>query len=565
MRCLFLFAALLGLAVNASAQAPAAGVYEGMGDIHHPVTTKSAEAQRFFNQGLALIYAFNHDEAMRSFRAAVKLDPQMAMGYWGIALSVGPNYNDPSDPERMKVAYENSQKALSLAASASEAEQAYIRALAKRYSLDPKADIARAAQDYAGAMREVMRQYPDDPDAATLFADSMMNLRPWRLWNADGTPAPGTEEILATLENVIRRFPKHTGANHLYIHAVEASHRPERALPSADRLAGLAPGAGHLVHMPSHIYFRTGDFDAAARTNVLAAEADRKYLAVSKAEGMYPMMYYSHNMHFESYAHARAGRFADALKAAKQLEEHAASHARMMSMVEAFLPTTAYTLVRFRRWDEVMKLPEPPSDLLYARANWHYARGMALAARGDIAAAQKELEAMRALNQMLPENFIVAQNSGRTVMGIADDVLAAKIAMVGKRDFREANELLNKAVDTQDALIYIEPPEWYFPVREALGGAALFASHAVSSNQAAVQLAAVAEKVFRADLERNPRNGRSLFGLMESLKLQGKDHAAALVEAEFKEAWKTADTPLTLQDLLFPEDRPATATSAPCR
>jgi tetratricopeptide (TPR) repeat protein len=548
MRRFVLFAALLAFSAAAYAQAPASGVYEGMGNIHHPVTTQSAEAQRFFNQGLALIYAFNHDEAMRSFRRAVALDPQMAMGYWGIALSVGPNYNDPSDPERMKVAYENSQKALSLAAHASDAEQAYIRALAKRYSVDPKADIAKAAQDYANAMREVARQYPDDPDAATLFADSLMNLRPWRLWNQDGTPAPGTEEILTTLEGVIRRFPKHTGANHLYIHAVEASHRPERALASAARLAGLAPAAGHLVHMPTHIYFRTGDFDEAARLNVMAAEADRKYLARSKAEGMYPMMYYSHNMHFEAYAHSMAGRFTDAMKAARQLEEHAAPHARMMSMVEAFLPTSTYMLVRFRKWDDVMKLPEPAADLLYARANWHYARGMAMAARGDVAAAQKELEAMRTLNAKLPEDFIVAQNPGRTVMRIADNVLAAQIALV-KKDFAGAQRMLEEGVRTQDALIYIEPPEWYFPVREALGGALL----AAGKNPEA-------ERVFRQDLERNPRNGRSLFGLHEALKRQGRTRAAELVAVELKDNWKGADSPLNLADLLVPDLAEAAAT-----
>jgi tetratricopeptide (TPR) repeat protein len=274
-------------------------ILEGMGEVNHPVSTRNPEAQRFFNQGLALAYGFNHDEAARSFRRAAKLDPSLAMAWWGVSLVHGPNYNLPADAERNKLAWEALRSSQRLAPKAKKKERDYIAAIAQRYSADPNADAAKLGQAYKDAMCQVMKRYPEDLDAATLCAEAGMNLRPWALWNKDGTPAPGTEEILAILEGVLKRDPRHVGANHYYIHAVEGSPRPERGLASAQQLESLAPGAGHLVHMPAHIYLRTGDYSKAAEVNVHAAEADRAYIAKAKPEGVYLLMYFPHNMHFE--------------------------------------------------------------------------------------------------------------------------------------------------------------------------------------------------------------------------------------------------------------------------
>ena len=512
---------------------PAAKLYWGMGDVDHPVSTKNAEAQKFFNQGLALLYGFNHFEAANSFRRAAELDPDLAMAWWGVALVYGPNYNAPADEDQNKVALDAVAKAQALAPKASAPERAYIDAVAKRYAPDPKADKAQLAVAYKDGMCAVARQYPDDLDAATLCAEAMMNLRPWRLWSVDGsTPAEGTPEILAMLEGVLKRNPDHLGANHYYIHATEASRQPGRALASANRLEKLAPSAGHLVHMPSHVYWRVGDFPSAVKVNVAAAEADRKYLAVSKLAGIYPMMYYNHNVHFEALAQSMKGNYAGARRAAEQLAMNAAPHARAMSVVEAFLPVREYMLVRFEKWDDVLKTPKPADDLLYHTANWHYARGMAYAARNDKQNAQLELDALRTGAAKLKPDFLVMLNTGPDILAIAENVLAARVDQInGNKD--AAIDSLRKAVAKQDSLVYIEPPEWYFPVREALGATLL------SSGDAGE-----AEQVFRADLDRNPRNGRSLYGLMSSLKAQGKERDASLVEQEFRAAWKDADTQL---------------------
>src|SRR5947209_14020979 len=289
---------------------------DGYGDLHHPVSTRSPEAQRFFDQGLRLVYAFNHEEAVRSFQRAAELDPDCPMAYWGMALALGPNINADVDPEREKLAYEAIQKALPLAAKVSEPERAYIGAMAKRYTSDPKADLKKLNVDYRNAMAEVIKRYPDDPDAATFYAESIMLLRPWQYWSADGKPAEGTLELVAVLEAVLKRNPDHVGANHFYIHAVEASLHPEWALPSAQRLKVLTPAAGHLVHMPAHIDIRTGNYEAAARANVYAAEADREYFKKAGTQSMYAMMYYSHNLHFLTMANCMQGRFTDAQRAA---------------------------------------------------------------------------------------------------------------------------------------------------------------------------------------------------------------------------------------------------------
>lgn len=521
-----------------SATAPKPAVLlPGMGDVHHPVSTANREAQRFFDQGLASIYAFNHEEAISSFKRAAELDAQLAMAYWGIALALGSNYNLQADAPQLKEAYAMVQKALALASTATEHERAYIAALAKRYANDAQADLQKLATDYKDAMNDVAGRYPDDMDAATLYAESMMNLRPWKLWTADGKPAEGTEEIVRVLEGVLRRNPNHTGANHYYIHAVEASLHPERALPSAARIGRLAPAAGHLVHMPSHIYIRTGDYEAAAQSNAEAVVADRAYVAKTKAHGVYPLMYYNHNIHFLASAHSMNGRFADAVKAARELETNIKPHVRAMPMLEMFMPSTTVTLVRFRRWDEILKSPEPDREMKITGAFWHFARGMAYAGIGKIANAEAELKALQDQSKTVPAETPYGNSTARGVLQVAEHLLAGKVALA-RGDKRMAVEHLRKGVEAEDAVGYNEPPDWDLPIRESLGGALLIGGDD-----------AEAERVFRVELTKHPRNGRALFGLLESLKRQGKKSSAQLVEREFDKAWEKADTKLRIEDL----------------
>lgn len=509
----------------------------GMGSHHHPVSTTHAEAQKFFDQGLSFVYAFNHDEAVRSFTRAAELDSRMAMAYWGIALALGPNINLDVDPEREKAAFNAVQKARALAANGPENERDYIKALARRYSVDPKADLKRLALDYKDAMGELARKYPDDLDAATLFAEAAMDLRPWQLWTADGKPAEGTEEIVAVLESVLRRDPDHVGAIHYYVHAVEASKNPERALAYAPKLPSLVPAAGHLVHMPAHIYQRTGDYHSAARSNKEAAAADEAYFRTHGLKGIYPLMYYSHNLHFEAYAHGMSGRFADAMNVARKLEAFVGPRTKEMPMAEGFMPTPILILVRFHRWNDILKLPKPDLSLVQTIAFWHFSRAMAFAATGRSADAVNEQAAFVNAIKSVPANATIGLNSTSRILQIAESVLVARIAAATKAGSGTMIELLRKAVEIEDSLSYDEPPGWFSPVRETLG-AALLKSADYSS----------AEKVFRADLEKNKRNGRSLFGLMEALKEQKKTYAATLVRREFENAWKNADTKLNLED-----------------
>src|SRR6185369_6748703 len=482
----------------------------GMGDLHHPVSTKNADAQAFFDQGLRLIYAFNHDEAARSFQRAADLDPKLAMAYWGIAEAVGPNYNDPASEERFKQAHEAIQKAVDLSAGASPAEQDYIKAMAKRFPADPKADLRKAAEEYHDAMREVAKKYPDDLDAATLFAESGMNLHPWGLWLQDGTPREGTEEIVATLEGVIKRDPNHMGAVHYYIHAVEASNTPERALAGANRLAALAPAAGHLVHMPAHVYIRTGDYDAAVDTNEKAAAADRDYMKASGGQpNMYSLMYYSHNLHFIAIAGSINGDYEQSKKAADMLAANVGPHVKDMPPLEAFMAIPMAVNVRFQKWDAIMSTPKPAEDQKAATAFWHFSRGMALAGKGKTSEAEAEYKTLAATRDATPADLIFAMpfnNKTKDILTIATDVLGAKIAMT-KKDTAGAIAQLKEAVAVQDKLNYGEPPDWPFSVRESLGAALLMSGDAAS-----------AEKVFRDDLAKYPRNPRSLFGLEQALQ-----------------------------------------------
>lgn len=530
-----IFAQHSSMKMDATTKPPT--LMSGLGSIHHPVTTTNIEAQRWFNQGLALIFAFNHDEAVRSFKRAAELDPKLAMAHWGEALALGPNINLDVDPAREKAAYEAVQKAQALASNASENERAYIDALARRYSIDPKADLKQLDADYKHAMSELVKNYPDDLDAATLYAESAMDLRPWKLWAADGKPAPGTEEIVAVLESVLRRNPNHPGAIHYYIHTIEASPNPERALAYAPKLAELMPAAGHLVHMPAHIYQRTGDYESAAQSNRDAAAADRAYMEKNGAQGIYPLMYYSHNLHFLAIAQTMEGRLIESLNASKLLDANVGPALKDMPMLEGFLTVTPLIYVRFNRWEEILKLRQPDPSLFGLTAVVHFARGMSYASTGDIAQADEERQLFTKAVSKIPGDAPFGLNPAAKVMGVADTVLVARIASA-KGDNKTTVDMLRKAVELEDGLAYDEPPIWFLPVREMLGGALMKSGDF-----------GAAEQVFRADLERNKRNGRSLFGLKESLRAQKKNYAATLVQREFELAWKNADAKLTLKDL----------------
>ncbi len=530
--------AVFGQHGHAPAKAPAPVTLEaGLGDIDHPVSTNNPEAQKFFNQGLAYAYAFNHEEAVRSFKQAAQLDPQLAMAYWGVALALGSNYNVPADGPSLLEAFNNLQKAIALAPKASEHDRAYITALSKRYSSDINADQKKLAVDYKNAMGELSKNYPDDLDAATLYAESMMNLRPWKLWALDGRPEEGTLEIVSVLEGVLRRNPNHSGANHYYIHAVEASTTAERALPSAARLGKVAPKAGHLVHMPSHVYIRTGDYYQAAQSNVDAIAVDREYMTKSGNKGLYPMMYYNHNVHFLAAANAMNGRYADSIKSARELEANVNPVIKAMPMLEMFLPYTLTSLTRFGKWDEILKEPKPDPSLKIVTAFWHFARGSAYAATKQIPKAEAELSALRAVDLTMTEQTRLFNNAATDVMKVAEFELEGKIALA-RGDKQLAYDLLTKAVAAEDATQYAEPADWDLPVREVLGGALLANGEY-----------AKAEKVFRAEILRQPRNGRALFGLAESLRKQGKEGAAKSVQSEFEKAWQHADTKLTVESL----------------
>jgi tetratricopeptide (TPR) repeat protein len=512
----------------------------GLGDLHHPVSTRNPQAQQFFDQGLRLIYAFNHDEAARSFKRAAELDPKLAMAYWGIAEAVGPNYNDPASEDRFKQAHEAVQKAVDLSSAASPSEKDYIQAMAKRFPADPKTDLKKAAEEYRDAMREVAKKYPDDLDAATLFAESSMDLHPWGLWHLDGTPEAGTEEIISTLESVIKRDPNHLGAVHYYIHAVEASPSPQRALAGANRLAALAPAAGHIVHMPAHVYIRTGDYQAAVKTNQDAAAADRAYIKSSGAQGLYPAMYYSHNLHFIAAAASMNGDYAEAVRAANMLAAHVGPMVKDMPPLEAFMTIPLAVNVRFQKWDEILKTPQPGADRQVTTTYWHFARGMALAGTGKMAEAEKELKALSAIADATPADAIFSMpfnNKTKDILKIATNVLGAKIDLA-KKNNADAVAKLREAVAVQDSLRYGEPPDWFSPVREMLGAALLMGGNNPE-----------AEKVFREDLERNPRNPRSLFGLQQALKAQGRTYDAGLVEGQFRRSWKGPVAALKVEDL----------------
>jgi len=509
-------------------------LYDSLGSHSYRITA-SAEAQRWFDQGLRLVYAFNHSEAQKAFREAARLDPACAMCYWGIAITEGSNYNSPTDAEREKKALAAVQEATRLAGGASPRERALAQAIAKRHSADPGA--AREALDraYADAMRDVAREFPDDADIATFFADAMMNLRPWSLWMPDGKPQPGTEELLQVLERVLARTPDHPGAIHLYIHAVEAGPEPGRAEAPADRLARLMPGAGHLVHMPSHIYWRVGRYADAVTSNTAAVQADRRYFTTAHPSPIYQGLYYPHNLDFIWQSAAMQGRSAEALRAAREFAAAAPPEMiKEMPDMQTAPVAPIVTLVRFGRWDELLASPAPPPEWSYARGVWHYARGLAFNATGRAAEARQELGALETVLQSVSsERTIAFFFRARNMLQLAANVLAGEVA-ARAGDAATAERLLRAAVEEQDTHWFTEPPPWYFPVRQALGAVLLQAGRARE-----------AEQVYREDLGRNPGNGWSLFGLTQSLRAQGNTTGAAGMEEAFKKAWAGADVQLS--------------------
>ncbi len=536
----FATAALLACAAPSSAtestdaaapqknQSDTVPLYRNLGSHHKRISTKISAAQQYFDQGLRLVYGFNHAEAIRSFTRAAELDPTCAMCYWGIALAYGPHVNAPMDAASGVAAYAALQKARSLQSHATAPERAYIEALAQRYEADPPADRVRLDTSYSRAMGQVAKTYPKDLDAAALYAESLMDLRPWNYWRPDGTPYPGTEEIVRQLERVISKNPNHPGACHYYIHAVEAVN-PKAAVPCAERLARLMPGEGHMVHMPAHIYIRVGRWNDAIQANQHAIHSDEVFIEGQHPMGVYPLAYYPHNIHFLAFASTMAGRSAQAIEAADTLTSKVnLDAARQVGMLQEMLPYHVLTLTTFGKWDEVLSAPLPPEDIRFSYAMAHYARGVAHAAKGEWVEAQAALDRVTAADASTLEGA-----EGKTALSIAVHALSGEMA-IRRGDLDMGITHFKEAANIEDAGLYFEPPKWYYPIRHSLGAALLKAGQH-----------AEAEKVYREDLRRFPENGWSLFGLTQALRAQGKKDEATATEARFRKAWPDADVTLT--------------------
>lgn len=530
-----LFLALFISSPVASQQSLAASrdtvpLFSNLGTLHHQVTANPV-AQRYFDQGLRLMYAFNHEEAINSFREGLRRDPRCAMCHWGIAMALGPNINAPMDSALENEASAEIAAAEELSPRLTASERDYIEAAKLRYSASAGANRAGLDSAYATAMRDVAKRYPRDPDAAALFAESMLDLSPWDNWTPMGEAKSGTQEIVATLERGLAFAPNHPGLCHFYIHTVEASFTPQRALPCAERLGALMPGAGHLVHMPAHIYLRVGRYADATMANEHAAHTDELFLADRQAKGGYPL-YYAHNLDFLRAATMMEGRSAEAIKAAHDLVSRIPADMLLANpSLELFATAHLGTLARFGKWSEILAEPAPAQRLRYVRGAWHYARGLALAGTGRFAEAVAESDSVAAAETALPAGFALGFHSGKSLLAIAHHTLLGEIAL---RQGRAADAVphLEKAVQLQDALRYDEPAPWYYPVRESLGAALLAAGRAGD-----------AERVFAEDLRRNPDNGWSLYGLAASLKAQGRDDSDA--RRRFAAAWARSDVKLT--------------------
>jgi tetratricopeptide (TPR) repeat protein len=525
----------------ALAQRAGAPLFDGMSDYQMPITTDSADAQRYFDQGMVLSFAFNHAESIRSFRAAQTLDPSCAMCFWGEALATGPNINVTSKGKVImsaadrKAAFAALSQAEALKAAVSPRERAYIDALAQRYNGNP--DTPREPLDlaWAAAMGELAGQYPEDMTAAAIYAEALMNTMPWNYWSDDGIAKPETSAVIDSLDRVLVKEPDHPLALHLYIHALEASNDPGRAEAAADRLANLVPGAGHLVHMPSHIYYRIGRYNDAAEANIKAADVDEAYIASCNAQGFYPALYYPHNIHFLWAASTMQGQSALSIESARRVVANVrVEQVKAFPTVEFFRTVPLLSLVRFGKWDEILAEPHPHEGFMFAKSIWHYARGVAFSAQGQTSDAKAELGALIPLKDDVSVRFLDSRDyPGSMLVGIAIELLQGEIAY-RQGDYDIAIEHFEQAVATQDLLPYTEPPFWYYPTRQSLG-AALLANGQLTE----------AEAVFRRDLELYPHNGWSMFGLAQSLEAQGKSDEADEVRHHFDAAWQFADIELS--------------------
>jgi len=522
------------------AQRAGAPLFEGMGDYHMPITTADPDAQRYFDQGMVLAFGFNHAESIRSFRAAQTLDPTCAMCFWGEALATGPNINVTSNGKAIMTPAERADaraaidQALALTDGLTPKERDWIRALDQRY--DGQADTPRDPLDraWADALAELAARYPDDTTVASVYAEALMNTMPWDYWGPNGEAKPDTQAVIASLEAVMEADAGHPLALHLYIHALEASSDAAKAEPAADRLADLVPGSGHLVHMPSHIYFRVGRYQDSALANIRAAEVDEAYIAQCNAQGFYPALYYPHNIHFLWASATMQGQSALSVDSARRVVANVrVEQVEQFPTIQFFRTVPMLSLVRFARWEEILAEPEPYEPFAFARAIWHYGRGVAHAALGDAEAALVELAAIEQLEPQVDEIFMGNVYPARDLLEIAKSLLRGEMAY---RAGDAANAVLafEEAVTLQDALPYTEPPFWYYPTRQSLG-AALLASDRVDEAQA----------VFEADLEQYPMNGWSMFGLAEALRRQGDEAGAEQMTARFETVWQFADVKLT--------------------
>ncbi len=527
---------LLLLAIVAAAAANADGDHDH-GKISHPITTDSKQAQHLFEMGLSQAFGFNHDEAAESFRNATREDPECAMCWWGVALALGPNINFPMEQANHAEALAATARALELAAEATPAERAYIEALSERYGEPWLEDRAPRDQAYARAMRRVARSYPDDLDAATLFAEALMDTTPWDYWLEDGSPKKVTEEFLAELESVMKRDPSHPGAAHFMIHTVEKA-RPELGVPAADSLAQSPQVTGHLRHMASHIYIRVGRYHDATRVNLEAIEKDRELFQGQHREGVYKSFLAPHNVHFLWAASTLEGRSGLATGAALDLRrmiDTSAATEPGMETLQHFWATPLFAMVRFGEWDEILEQEEPPADWIYATGVWRYARALAQLRKGSLEQSAAEREALDALidDPRLDPMTVFGLNAMEDLLRIARGVVAGETA-AARGEIDLAVEWLGKAVELEQGLTYDEPPPWHFPVRQSLGAVLLDAGRA-----------AEAERIYRDDLEVFPLNGWSLYGLAQSLAAQGRKAEAAEVAKQYEDAWQYADLELS--------------------
>jgi tetratricopeptide (TPR) repeat protein len=506
-------------------------IYPGFGNYERAISTDVAQSQEWFNQGMQLMYGFNHDEAIRSFEQAAAADPSSPMPWWGIAYCQGININDPAmTEERSRRGWEASREALSRIDRASEVEAALVRAVAQRYAWPAPEDRSELDQRYADAMQAVYEEFPDDPDVAALFAESLMDLQPWEYWTDSGEPKGRTEEFVGVIERALESHPQHPGANHFYIHAIEASADPDRAVEAADRLAGIVPGSGHLVHMPSHIYIRVGRYADAATTNIAAIEVDRAYAAQAPPLGLYAA-YYGHNLHFLAFASMMSGNYEQAIRAARDLEAEMPESAlrEWAGLIEGIMAANFHVLIRFGKWQEILEEPDYPEWRLVSRAVRRYARSIACSALGRTDEARAELDAFEAAMAEVPEEWWIFNNRVGAVLPIARAMINGELLFrEGKRD--EAFAVLREGVACEDALVYDEPPGWMLPVRHALG-ALLMADGRYTE----------AEQVYREDLRRNRDNGWSLTGLQLALRQLGRDDEAEELSPRLARAFGTAD------------------------